>query len=101
MAASFNIETMLAKALFDFNAGLFDEAAENCQNLLRLDPSNPAASQLLALVALQGGDLQAASEHICTSLASRPEHIASLLVAGRIARAANDQIGRASCRERV
>ncbi len=89
-AVFFKIETILAKALSDFNAGRFDEAAATCQHLLQQDPSNPAVRQMLALVSMQAGNIEAAREHIRDSLARRPDHVPSLLIAGRIERAAND-----------
>ena len=81
------MEQQFAKALDAFNAGRIDEAAAVCLQLQRQAPSNPACSQLLALIFLQRRDFAAAQKQIQHSLALRPEHGAAILIAGRIARA--------------
>src|SRR5260221_8868584 len=84
-------ERALVEAINDYRAGRLDRAAAACRQLLRRDDGNAAAHQLHAVVALQRRELPAGRAHIERSLALRPDHVASLLIAGRAARAADDR----------
>ncbi len=83
-------ERALIEAINDYRAGRLDRAEAACTLLLRRDEGNAAALQLLAVVKLQRGELGAGRAYIERSLALRPDHVASLLIAGRAARAAED-----------
>jgi Flp pilus assembly protein TadD len=65
------IERASLSAINDFHAGRLERATASCQRLLKRDPSNLAAHQLLAITLLQGGDIRAARDHIGRSLAAR------------------------------
>ncbi len=84
-------ERALVAAIDDYRAGRLERAATACRTLLRHDDGNAAAHQLLAVVLLQQGEPAAGRVHIERSLVLRPDHLASLLIAGRAARAADDR----------
>ncbi|MBV8625811.1 MAG: tetratricopeptide repeat protein, partial [Herbaspirillum sp.] len=83
-------EQILAVALHSYNAGRLAEAEQACQHLLALLPQHPAAHQLLAMLALQREQLAQARQHILHSLAPRPDHVPSLIIAGKIATTEGD-----------
>ncbi len=92
-------EQILAAALQHYNAGRFAEAEQASHALLALAPQHPAAHQLLAMLALNRQALPQARQHILLSLAPRPQHVPSLLIAGRIALAENDPASAVPCFE--
>lgn len=83
-------ERALIDAIGDYQAGRLDQAVAACQRLLQRDPRNPGAHQLLAVVHLQQGNVRAARTHIGCTLAEQPDHLASLMIAGRAAHADGD-----------
>src|SRR6266478_3516607 len=101
-AAATASERALIDAINDYRAGQLDRAEATCKLLLRQDEGNAAAHQLLAVVKLQRGELGAGRAHIERSVALRPDHVASLLIAGRAARAARSEERRVGkeCRSR-
>ncbi|MBG7618264.1 tetratricopeptide repeat protein [Herbaspirillum sp. AP02] len=86
-------EQLLGTALQHYNAGRFAQAQALCLALLAQAPQHPAAHQLLAMLALQRQALTPARQHILQSLAPRPQHVPSLIIAGKIAQAAADLDG--------
>ena len=61
-----------------------------CEGILRSAPRDPAAHQLAATVALRRGRLEDAARSANSSLELRPDHVPTLIVAARAARAAGD-----------
>jgi tetratricopeptide (TPR) repeat protein len=72
-------------ALEQLNAGDLPGATQSCAALLRFAANDPAVSQLHATVLLRRGDASAAFEAIRRSLSTRPNHVPSLILAGRAA----------------
>jgi tetratricopeptide (TPR) repeat protein len=98
MTPAAHIDTALAAALTDFNAGRHAEAEAACRRMLAGVPpqgAHPAVLQLLALLLHQRGEQREALTLIARSLALRPRHGAALLIAGRIRRALGDLAGAA------
>ncbi|WP_343741878.1 tetratricopeptide repeat protein [Herbaspirillum huttiense] len=83
-------DQIMGAALQHYNAGRAGEAEQACHALLALVPQHPAAHQLLAMLALDRQALAQARQHILLSLTPRPQHVPSLLMAGRIAQAEGD-----------
>lgn len=83
-------EQMMAAALGSYNAGRFAECEEICRRLLSHAPRHPAVHQLLAVLAMAKNDVDTARSHILQSLAERPQHVPSLVIAGKVARAEGD-----------
>ncbi|MCI1006682.1 MULTISPECIES: tetratricopeptide repeat protein [unclassified Herbaspirillum] len=92
-------DQLLAGALQHYNAGHFAQAEQASHAVLALAPQHPAAHQLLAMLALNRQALAQARQHILLSLAPRPQHVPSLLIAGRIALANADPEGAVACFE--
>lgn len=88
--SSREFEQAMAEALRSFNAGRAAESEAACRRLLLQDPRNPAVHQLLAVLSMSRQDPAAARSHVIQSLAGRPQHGPTLLLAGKIARAAAD-----------
>ncbi|MCX7279020.1 MAG: tetratricopeptide repeat protein [Burkholderiales bacterium] len=84
------LEQAMGAAIAAYNAGQADAAMRICQDILGLQPAEPAAHQLLALMQLQAGALNLARSHVHSSLQARAQHAPTLLLAGKIARAQND-----------
>ncbi|HAT29521.1 MAG TPA: hypothetical protein DCW29_01315 [Janthinobacterium sp.] len=78
-------EQAMSQALADFNAGRLPQTEAACLRLLQDDGDNPAVHQLLAVSLFQRRQTGPARQHILLSLARRPDHVASLLLAGKIA----------------
>jgi tetratricopeptide (TPR) repeat protein len=76
----------LAAALEFVNIGDLSAAERACTNLLQAAADDPAVLQLQATIALRRHAPQAALGAIERSLAARPQHIPSLLVAAQAAR---------------
>jgi tetratricopeptide (TPR) repeat protein len=83
-------EKMMAAALGSYNAGRFAECEEVCRTLLSHAPRHPAVHQLLAVLAMARNDVGAAHNHIVQSLTERPQHVPSLVIAGKVARIEGD-----------
>jgi tetratricopeptide (TPR) repeat protein len=94
-------ERALVAAIEAYRAGRLDHAEAACRDLLSRNEDNAAAHQLLAVVKLQQNEVGAGRAHIERSLALRPDHVASLLVAGRAARAAGDRTAALAHAERA
>ena len=94
-------EQALIAAINDYRAGRLDRAEKACRLMLRRDDGNPAAHQLLAVLKLEQGKIGIARAHIERSLGLRPDHVASLLVAVRAARAGNDRTAALAHAERA
>jgi tetratricopeptide (TPR) repeat protein len=80
-------EHALADAIAMYNAGRPADAESACRQALATQPQHPALCQLLALLCLERGNAIEAREHVGCSLASRPDHLPSLLIAARAAQA--------------
>jgi predicted Zn-dependent protease len=81
-------EQAFRAALAQVNAGDLDAAAASCDELRRTRPDDPAVLQLHAVVALRIGNPNLALDSIRRSLAARPGHVPSLVLAARAALAA-------------
>ncbi|WP_218509204.1 tetratricopeptide repeat protein [Variovorax sp. dw_308] len=82
-----SVEELLALAIQQVNAGERAQAKALCEIALAAHPPHPAAHQLSAWLLLQQGDAVAARDQIEHSLALRPQHEQTLVLAGEIARA--------------
>jgi tetratricopeptide (TPR) repeat protein len=94
-------ERALVAAINAYRAGRLDRAEAACRDLLSRNEGDAAAHQLLAVVKLQQDELGAGRAHIERSLALRPDHVTSLLIAGRAARAAGDRTAALAHAERA
>ena len=90
-----NFEHAMGQAITAVNGGRLDIAEEICKSILQQMPTYAAAHQLLAVVYLNLHRVPAAEQHILSSLRERPDHMPSLVIAGRIARAGQDLIAAA------
>jgi tetratricopeptide (TPR) repeat protein len=77
--------TLLAMRNGDLNA-----AEASVRRLLDEKPDDPAVQQLSAVIALQRGESEQAARFAAASLAGRPDHVPTLVIAGRAARATGD-----------
>ena len=77
------VDSLLALAIGHVNAGRREQARAVCALAQSTHPAHPAVLQLLALLALQDGDSQAARRCAEASLALRPGHSPTLLLAGQ------------------
>lgn len=89
-ARAASIEETLALAIRHVNASQPERARQICESALLSYPPHAGVLQLLALLCLKDGQLARASECIAASVALRPDHGPSLLVAGDAARANGD-----------
>jgi tetratricopeptide (TPR) repeat protein len=83
-------EPDLSGALSALRAGDLDAADAIARRLLADTPNDPAVLQLAAVVALQRGELEQAARAASASLGRRPDHVPTLIIAGRAARASAD-----------
>ena len=83
-------ELQLQSAIAHANAGQHAAALAQCEQGLAVDPQHPALLQLLAVLCLKQGVLPRAAEAIAASLASRPDHLPSLVVAAEVASASGE-----------
>ncbi len=83
-------------ALSALGEGDLRTAERVARRLLNKKPNDPAVHQLAAVVALQQGETERAVRWAVASLARRPDHIATLLIAGRAASAAKNAAGAAA-----
>lgn len=86
----------LRTALLALRDGDLSTAEAIAERLLRNLPDDPAVHQLAAAVALQRGDTARSLRSAAASLAQRPDHIPTLVIAGRAARASEDIAGAAA-----
>jgi tetratricopeptide (TPR) repeat protein len=91
-----DVQAELQRALAALRDGDVDAADAIVQQLLRVAPDDPAAHQLAAVIALQRGEFAEAARAATASLARRPDHAPTLVVAGRAARSADDLAGAAA-----
>jgi len=78
-----SVESLLALAIGHVNAGRRVQAKALCALAQASQRAHPAVQQLLALLALQEGDAPGARRHAEASLALRPGHPPTLLLAGQ------------------
>ncbi len=78
-----SVESLLALAIGHVNAGRRAQAKAICALAESAHPAHPAVQQLRALLALQDGDSPGARRHAEASLALRPGHPPTLLIAGQ------------------
>jgi tetratricopeptide (TPR) repeat protein len=83
-------EPELSRALLALREGDVDAAAVIARRLFEETPQDPAVLQLVAIVALQRGEIERAAQAAAGSLARRPDHVPTLIIAGRAARASED-----------
>jgi tetratricopeptide (TPR) repeat protein len=88
-------EPDLRVALSALREGNLAAAAAIAQRLLDNKPHDPAVHQLAAAIALQEGDTAQAMRSAAVSLARRPDHVPTLVIAGRAALAGDDVAGAA------
>jgi tetratricopeptide (TPR) repeat protein len=86
-------EAELSRALEALRAGDLDSAAAIALRLAAKAPDDPAVHQLAAVIALQQDKPEQAARSAAASLAGRPDHAPTLVIAGRAARALNDHAG--------
>lgn len=85
----------LGIALSALREGDLEAAEAIARRLLDRTPDDPAVHQLAAVIALQRGESEQAARSAAASLARRPDHVPTLVIAGRAARAAEDFAGAA------
>ncbi len=86
-------EPPLRKALSALREGDLGAAEAIVRLLLQNTPDDPAIHQLAAVIALQRGETAQATRWAIASLARRPDHVPTLIIAGRAARASKDFAG--------
>lgn len=85
-----SVEQLLELAIRLVNAGQASRARQLCEHARTQYPPHPAVLQLLARLQLEAGAPEDAGASIAESLALRPDHGPSLLLAGDVARANGD-----------
>jgi tetratricopeptide (TPR) repeat protein len=83
-------QSAFENALAELRAGKIERAQALCDRILGAAPQDPAAHQLAATIALRRTRLDDAARWAKSSLASRPDHLPTLILAAQIARAAKD-----------
>jgi tetratricopeptide (TPR) repeat protein len=83
-------EPTLGAALSALREGDLAAAEAIGRHLLLNMPDDPAVHQLAAAIALQRGETEQAARSAAASLARRPDHFPTLVIAGRAARASGD-----------
>lgn len=81
-----SVEAFLELAIRHVNAGQLARARVLCEQADAAYPAHPAVRQLLAFVSLLENDPLQACRHAEASLALRPDHLPTLLVAGKAQR---------------
>jgi tetratricopeptide (TPR) repeat protein len=89
-ATSPSTQDRAKRAVAAFNRGRHDEARLLCEEGLKREPREPTLNHLLAAFLFAKGEVATARVHIEASLAVRPDSAPARLLAGRIARAAQD-----------
>ena len=82
-----SVEKLLDLAIRHANAGQRERAKSLCEQADAAHPAHPAVLQLLAVFSLLDGDVAGARRHASASLALRPDHVPTLVVAADAARA--------------
>ena len=77
-------------ALAELRAGRIERAEVLCDRILHSAPQDPAAHQLAATIAFRRGRLGCAARWASSSLSLRPDHLPTLIIAARVARASGD-----------
>jgi tetratricopeptide (TPR) repeat protein len=77
-------------ALAELRAGRIERAEVLCDRILHSAPQDPAAHQLAATIAFRRGCLGGAARWARSSLSLRPDHLPTLIIAARVARASGD-----------
>lgn len=85
-------EASLAAAVAALRHGELATADAICRHLLRGAPTDPALHQLAAAIALQRGAAEDAARWARSSLAGRADHVPTLVIAGRAARACGNSV---------
>ena len=80
------VEEILSLAIRHANAGQRGRAKLLCEQADAAHPMHPAVKQLLAVLNLDEGNAVQARQHAESSLALRPDHVPTLVVAGDAAR---------------
>ncbi|TPO12065.1 tetratricopeptide repeat protein [Mesorhizobium sp. B1-1-5] len=80
-------EDLVRRAVAAFNSGDHARAMDLCELGLKRHPGDSALCHLLAAVLFARADQPAARARIEASLATRPDNVPALILAGRIARA--------------
>lgn len=97
-------EEIIRRAVAAFNSGRHEYAQAFCEQGLAQQPREPTLNHLLAAMLFKRGEVSAARGRITTSLENKPDNVAALLLAGRIARSEKDfdgalsYLGRAAAR---
>jgi len=85
-----SLVSTLSRALVALRNGNLNTADAICRDLLLSAPDHPAAHQLSAAIALERGDGAAAVRGASASLERRPDHVPTLIIAGRGARSSGN-----------
>lgn len=85
-----SLVSTLSRALVALRNGDLNTANAICRDLLLSAPDHPAAHQLSAAIALERGDGAGAVRGAATSLERRPDHVPTLIIAGRGARSSGN-----------
>lgn len=101
MACTASVEELLSLAIRHVNAGQGERARVLCELAVAAHRPHPAVLQLLAVLDLQQGAVAQARSHAGASLALRPDHLPTLLVASDAARAAGASAQALELLERV
>jgi tetratricopeptide (TPR) repeat protein len=80
----------LSRALVALREGDVDSADAIARHLVAEAPDDPAVHQLAAVIALQRGEPGQAARSAAASLARRPDHVPTLVIAGRAAHVSDD-----------
>lgn len=75
----------LSRCLSALNSGAVAEAERLCVALLEAAPSDPAVLQMMAAIRLAAEDAPGAERYANESLALRPDHVPTLILAGHAA----------------
>jgi tetratricopeptide (TPR) repeat protein len=94
--ASDRNEQDLSTALSALREGDLNGAEAIARRLFENMPDDPAVHQLAAVIALQRGEIKQAVRSAAASLARRPDHVPTLVIAGRAARASQNLAGAAA-----
>lgn len=81
---------LFSSALGALRQGELAAASALCEQMLKSRPSDPAVQQLAATIELARGDGATAARWAASSLVHRPDHVPTLIIAGRAARLTGD-----------
>jgi tetratricopeptide (TPR) repeat protein len=91
----------LAEAIGQYNAGRAAAAEARCAQLAQQFGPHPALQQLQAVLCQERGDAVAGRALIQASLAARPDHVPSLMIAALLCQDLHDLPAAAAALERV